>query len=661
MQEEAEAAGEALAALDTTDIYQGLAMAREQANGFVSVLSKLGDGEGRLTNLHDAVMETARAMAGELGITDDAAIVKIGEELLEGLYDTYPGIADYVDTATGMLLDGWKEGIAEATNPWAELFEAAKLEDALKAAKRDMAALEDSSLWAELLAPGGKGLYQYAGDWARELIPDGTREEVQAQAEAFVEAFFTMFADIDTSIMDADGSIAAGMEGIVATMRQAAHDAQAEAAKLETAYQSLHADAIAREQAVRGLTDMMGYVRRGDAQNVRNTFEGLSTQAVDAITAAIPELIDKLMDGTYAAEDFEAAIARLREAGTRAGRDAWEEYFRGTADGLKAQSAQWREAMRGIIAEVSDAEDRADVFYAALMRLSDEGLDVSGLLDQYGALAAALLNGSANADELYASLARLGELEALQLDLEHADALGNAATSIDPAGESYDPLAALDAYALLEAEYQELTLLQRGSAEYLARAKQLTQEQTAAVYDQAAAYGVVTQLQAQSARAAAEGQRERKFSGIEENSYAGGVDFLTGAVRQAEENGRDVVQAWNDALAQLDEAGHLEAMASMFGDISNLAVACGGNVAQIVEELYALQETAQAVSLSDMAQALREEREGNFADADGYQEQIGSLMAAFGEGGTEGVRAAMDVWNSFDESLQQSIAQTYPS
>ena len=48
MQEEAEAAGEALAALDTTDIYQGLAMAREQANGFVSVLSKLGDGEGRL-------------------------------------------------------------------------------------------------------------------------------------------------------------------------------------------------------------------------------------------------------------------------------------------------------------------------------------------------------------------------------------------------------------------------------------------------------------------------------------------------------------------------------------------------------------------------------------------------------------------------------------
>ena len=249
---EAEAAGEALAALDTTDIYKGLAMAKEEANGFASVLSRLGKGEGQLENLHDAVMETARAMAEGLGITDEAEIVKIGEELLEGLYDTYPGIADYVDTATGILLEGWEEGIAEAANPWTELFEAAKLEDALKAAKRDMAALEDSSLWAELLAPEGRGLYQYAEDWARALIPDGTKEEVQAQAQAFVEAFFAMFADIDTGIMDADGRIAAGMEGIVATMRQAAHDAQAEASKLETAYRSIHAGSIARRRPPRG-------------------------------------------------------------------------------------------------------------------------------------------------------------------------------------------------------------------------------------------------------------------------------------------------------------------------------------------------------------------------------------------------------------------------
>ena len=436
---EAEAAVEAL---DTTDIYKGLAMAKEEANGFASVLSRLGEGEGQLNNLHDAVMETARAMADELGVTDEAEIVKIGEELLEGLYDTYPGIADYVDTATGMLLEGWKEGIAGATNPWAELFEAAKLEDALKAAKRDMAALEDSSLWAELLAPEGKGLYQYAEDWARALIPDGTMEEVQAQAQAFVEAFFAMFADIDASIMDADGRIAAGMEGIVATMRQAAHDAQAEASKLETAYRSLHADSIAREEAAKGLQGMMEYARWGDTKNVGSIFEGLSTQAIDAIAAAMPELIDKLMEGTYAAEDFEAALIKLEEAETEAGRDAWQDYFHSTADGLREQSALWGEAMRKIIAEVTAADDRAGAFYKALMRLSDEGLDVSGLLDQHGALAVTLLDGSASAEELYASLARLGALEALQIDLEQADALSGAAKSIDPANESYDPLAA---------------------------------------------------------------------------------------------------------------------------------------------------------------------------------------------------------------------------
>ena len=62
-----------------------------------------------------------------------------------------------------------------------------------------------------------------------------------------------------------------------------------------------------------------------------------------------------------------------------------------------------------------------------------------------------------------------------------------------------------------------------------------------------------------------------------------------------------------------------------------------------------------------MAKTLREEREGNFAGTDSYQEQVESLAAAFGEGGLEGVRAAMEIWNGFDDSLQQSIAETYPS
>lgn len=60
LREEAEATQEALISLSTADIYKNLALAREEAGGFASVLSKLGDGEGQLTNLHDAVMQTAQ-------------------------------------------------------------------------------------------------------------------------------------------------------------------------------------------------------------------------------------------------------------------------------------------------------------------------------------------------------------------------------------------------------------------------------------------------------------------------------------------------------------------------------------------------------------------------------------------------------------------------
>ena len=213
----------------------------------------------------------------------------------------------------------------------------------------------------------------------------------------------------------------------------------------------------------------------------------------------------------------------------------------------------------------------------------------------------------------------------------------------------------------METEYTELTTLQRGSAEYIAEAKRLTDETTASVYEQAAAYGVVTDIQAKAAQYAAQGQRDRRFDGAEENSYAGGVAYLEEAVRSAEENGGDIAQAWNNALSDLDEAGILEGMIGMFGDISNLAIACGGDVAQIVEELYAMQDAAQAISLSDMATSLREERDANFAETGSYGDQIGMLTEAFGDGGAEGVAAAMEVWNSFDSSLQQSIAETYPS
>ena len=83
------------------------------------------------------------------------------------------------------------------------------------------------------------------------------------------------------------------------------------------------------------------------------------------------------------------------------GKDAWKGYFGSTADGLKEQSMLWSQAMRGIIAEVSAAEDKETALYEALMRLNTAGVDVSGMLDQYGALAIALLRGADSADELY--------------------------------------------------------------------------------------------------------------------------------------------------------------------------------------------------------------------------------------------------------------------
>lgn len=249
----------------------------------------------------------------------------------------------------------------------------------------------------------------------------------------------------------------------------------------------------------------------------------------------------------------------------------------------------------------------------------------------------------------------------MQVDLEHADALSSAAKAINPADGSYDPQSVLTAYALLEAEYGELTQLQRGSAEYIARAKELTEQTTASVYEQAAAYGVVTNRQAQAAQAAADGQRERRFKRVEENGYQGGVGYLESTVRKAEEAGADVTAAWNNALDELDAAGHLDAMCQMFGDISNLAVECGGDVEEIVRRLYEMRDAAQSISLSDMAEELRRERTSNAAETDSYDDQVGALLSAFGAGGTEGALAAMEVWNGFDESLQQSIAETYPS
>lgn len=178
----------------------------------------------------------------------------------------------------------------------------------------------------------------------------------------------------------------------------------------------------------------------------------------------------------------------------------------------------------------------------------------------------------------------------------------------------------------------------------------MVRQTTADVYEQAEAYGVVNDIHSKSEQAAADAERERKFKEIDKQGYSGGMEFLANAVRQAEEAGQDVVLAWDKALEDLDEAGHLEAMSAMFGDISDLAVECGGDVEEIVAHLSDLQRSAQDVSLSDMAKSLKEELMLKEAEIHGYREQISQLSEAFGNGDVNGVQAAMDTWNSFDES-----------
>ncbi|MBR4538635.1 MAG: hypothetical protein IKO52_07295 [Clostridia bacterium] len=71
-----------------------------------------------------------------------------------------------------------------------------------------------------------------------------------------------------------------------------------------------------------------------------------------------------------------------------------------------------------------------------------------------------------------------------------------------------------------------------------------------------------------------------------------------------------------------------------------------------------MRATAQAITLSDTAKALREERASNTAGTNAYREQVDALSAAFDSGS---IVSAMETWNSFDEAIQQSIAETYPS
>ena len=593
-------AEEKIQSFDTTSIYENLAIAKQEANGFIDVLSKLGEGEGLYSNIHEAVLAMAQEMAFGLGISDKETISKIAESLLSGLYDMYPDLVDWVDGTSGILLDGWQDGIKEATNIWSDAIEKMRIDTALKNAKEDMSMMADSALWNDLLSPEGIGLYEYADNWAKALIPDGTIDEVHQLASQFVDLFFDMFADIDASIIDADGKIIPGMEALVEGIRKAVHESEIELSKLAKAYGEVNSDRIGRENAVVGLNNMLDANRNGDSAGVLAEFEKISDTGISAILDVMPELITKLNEGTYSVHDLYEAIYRLNEAAYANGKDAWKAYF--DTQNPSEASETLAAAMRYVVREVSQANDKFTAFYSSLQKLSDRGVDITKLLDQYGSLGESLLSGKLSADELYEAINRIVNIQDLQIQIEELESLSSALETIDPMSDSYSSKDAFEAYSLLEGEYEELAGMERGSIEYLKTAKELIDQSTKSVYEQANAYGVVLDAQAESARQAeeritelrekmAEYALESKLEGDEDINFAGSFNLIEEALIKAKENGENIRDAWFGALEDIDDAGVLEEFVSLFGDISGVAEECGYDVGAIIAKMKELQET----------------------------------------------------------------------
>lgn len=211
--------------------------------------------------------------------------------------------------------------------------------------------------------------------------------------------------------------------------------------------------------------------------------------------------------------------------------------------------------------------------------------------------------------------------------------------------------------------------MERGSLEYIERAKELVNETTEDAYNMAAAYGVVSeevlkaaQLQADMQQKiqqyASDGERDKRFENADANTYLEAVNYLTEAYEKAmTEEGEGGVEAYVNALKELDDAGILEGMVQTFGDISTIAEESGGSIEEVERRLEELRETAQNLALNELAESIKEERELNRAESLGYSEQLGAIGSALDTGGIE---AAAEVYKNFDERMQAAIAKTYP-
>lgn len=65
--------------------------------------------------------------------------------------------------------------------------------------------------------------------------------------------------------------------------------------------------------------------------------------------------------------------------------------------------------------------------------------------------------------------------------------------------------------------------------------------------------------------------------------------------------------------------------------------------------------------ISSFVDAITKESDSNYAASTGYAQQLADMVAAYGSGNIDEIQAVKDVWNSLDDSMKQSIADTYPA
>ena len=91
------------------------------------------------------------------------------------------------------------------------------------------------------------------------------------------------------------------------------------------------------------------------------------------------------------------------------------------------------------------------------------------------------------------------------------------------------------------------------------------------------------------------------------------------------------------------------------------------NAESLAEVLHLLQEAYYGVTdanktwLDLQMEQIEKQEELDWAKTNGYIEQINELNEALASGGTEGLQAALDSWNSYDDAMKKSIASTYPN